>query len=252
METFSALLAICAGNSPAPGEFPAQRPVTRSFRVFFDLRLNKPLSKQSWGWWFETLPRPLWRHCNGNYSMTKHNKTEGVVHGIHCGFHGRGITSQMNGNSTVTPLVTVLKTNMNKTSKFKITDPLLVESKDHRWIAFTNVTVMRKAFPSWRHHAMSTGRRRSLTLIIVFTMTSSDGSIFRVAGPLWGKPPVISGFPSQRPVPRSFDIFFAPEQTVEKQSRGRWFETSSLSSWRHIDHCYSKSTYFWLFSFRYP
>ena len=55
METFSALLAICAGNSPVPGEFPAQRPVTRSFEVFFDLRLNKRLSKQSWGWWFETL-----------------------------------------------------------------------------------------------------------------------------------------------------------------------------------------------------
>ena len=40
METFSALLAICAENSPVPGEFPAQRPVTRSFDVFFDLRLN--------------------------------------------------------------------------------------------------------------------------------------------------------------------------------------------------------------------
>ena len=64
METFSALLAICAGNSPVSGEFPAQRPVTRSFDVFFDLRLNKRLSKQSWGWWFETLPRPLWRQCN--------------------------------------------------------------------------------------------------------------------------------------------------------------------------------------------
>ena len=46
METFSALLAICAGNSSVPGEFPAQRPVTRSFGVFFDLRLNKRLSKQ--------------------------------------------------------------------------------------------------------------------------------------------------------------------------------------------------------------
>ena len=54
METFSALLAICAGNSPVPGEFPAQRPVTRSFDVFFDLRLNKRSSKQEWGWWFET------------------------------------------------------------------------------------------------------------------------------------------------------------------------------------------------------
>ena len=38
METFSALLAICAGNSPVSGEFPAQRPVTRSFDIFFDLR----------------------------------------------------------------------------------------------------------------------------------------------------------------------------------------------------------------------
>ena len=45
METFSALPAICAGNSPVTGEFPAQRPVTRSFDVFFDLRLNKRLSK---------------------------------------------------------------------------------------------------------------------------------------------------------------------------------------------------------------
>ena len=47
METFSALLAFRAGNSPAPGEFPAQRPVTRSFDDFFDLRVNKQLNKQS-------------------------------------------------------------------------------------------------------------------------------------------------------------------------------------------------------------
>ena len=64
METFSALLAICAGNSPVPGEFPAQKPVTRSFDVFFDLRLNIQLSKQSCDWWFETPSRPLWRHLN--------------------------------------------------------------------------------------------------------------------------------------------------------------------------------------------
>ena len=64
METFSALLALCAGNSPVPGEFPAQRPVTRGFDVFFHLRLNKRLSKQSWGWWLETRLYPLCRHCN--------------------------------------------------------------------------------------------------------------------------------------------------------------------------------------------
>ena len=39
METFSALLAICVGNSPVTGEFPAQRLVTRSFHVFFHLCL---------------------------------------------------------------------------------------------------------------------------------------------------------------------------------------------------------------------
>ena len=65
METFSALLATCVGSSPVTEEFPSQRPVTRSFNVFFDLRLNKQLSKQSWGWWFETPSRPLWRRCSG-------------------------------------------------------------------------------------------------------------------------------------------------------------------------------------------
>ena len=67
METFSALLALCAGNSTVPGEFPTQRPVTRSVDVFFDLCLNKRLSKQSWGWWFETPSRSLWCHCNAPY-----------------------------------------------------------------------------------------------------------------------------------------------------------------------------------------
>ena len=74
METFSVLLAICAGNSPVPGEFPAQRPVTRSFDVFFDLRLNKLLSKQSWGWWFETLTCPLWRHRNDSQGSLQHGQ----------------------------------------------------------------------------------------------------------------------------------------------------------------------------------
>ena len=57
METFAALLAICAGISPVTGEFPAQRPMTRNFDVFFDLRPNKRLSKQWWVRWFETPSR---------------------------------------------------------------------------------------------------------------------------------------------------------------------------------------------------
>ena len=83
METFSASLVICAGNSPVPGEFPAQRLGTRSFDVFFDLCLNKRLNKQSWCWWFETLSRPLWRHCSEQFiqdNTKEHNK---AVHHWH-------------------------------------------------------------------------------------------------------------------------------------------------------------------------
>ena len=54
------------GESPVTGGFPSQRPLTQSFGVFFDLRLNKRLSKQSRRRWFETPSRSLslWRHCN--------------------------------------------------------------------------------------------------------------------------------------------------------------------------------------------
>ena len=54
METFSALLVLCVGISPDTGEFPSQWPVTRSFGVFFDLRLNKRFSKRSRRRWYET------------------------------------------------------------------------------------------------------------------------------------------------------------------------------------------------------
>ena len=64
MEIFSSLLTICAEKTTVTGEFPAQRPVTRSFDVFFGQPMNTWLGKQWWGWWFKTPPRPLWRHCN--------------------------------------------------------------------------------------------------------------------------------------------------------------------------------------------
>ena len=67
METFSAWLAFCARNSPVTGEFPSQRTVTRSFDVFFDLRLNRHLNKKSIRRSFEIPCHPLhvWRHSNG-------------------------------------------------------------------------------------------------------------------------------------------------------------------------------------------
>ena len=86
METFSALLAMCAGNSPVPGEFPTQRPVTRSFDVFFHLLPNKRLSKHWWGWWFETPSRPLRRHsnvmCSNGLELLVHcwSIVKGIIH----------------------------------------------------------------------------------------------------------------------------------------------------------------------------
>ena len=85
---------LCAGNSPVTDEFTPQRPVTRSFGVFFDLRPNKRLSKQSCGWWFKTQSRPLWRHCNdrrgklGRYHTNRiriitHNKDKAQQHSVH-------------------------------------------------------------------------------------------------------------------------------------------------------------------------
>ena len=65
IEIFSPLLTLWEGNPPLTGGFPSQRPVTRSFEFFFDLRLNKRLSKQPRRRWFETPSHSLWRHCNG-------------------------------------------------------------------------------------------------------------------------------------------------------------------------------------------
>ena len=63
-------------------QFPAQGPVTRSFDVFFDLRLNKRLSKQSPGWWFETPSWWLWRHCNESNNAQQTHFTFCVAHCI--------------------------------------------------------------------------------------------------------------------------------------------------------------------------
>ena len=82
METFSALLAICVGNSPV-----TQRPETWSFDVFFDLCLNKQLTEHSWGWWFETPLCPLWRHCNViTMYIHKYNTIDGMAW-IHYPWH---------------------------------------------------------------------------------------------------------------------------------------------------------------------
>ena len=56
------------GEFNGPGEFPTNKGQWRgALMFFFDLRLNKRLSKQPWGWWYEALSRPLWRHRNATF-----------------------------------------------------------------------------------------------------------------------------------------------------------------------------------------
>ena len=68
METFSALLAICVGNSPITGEFTSQSQWRGALMFSLICALNKRLSKRSWGWWFETPSHSLWRHCDGCFA----------------------------------------------------------------------------------------------------------------------------------------------------------------------------------------
>ena len=95
METFPALLALCNGNSSVTDEFPSQRPVTRNFDVFVDLRLNKRLRKHSWGWWFATPSRPLWRHCNVNNIFKFSSLNEYSWMKFHLCLFLRGFQSQL-------------------------------------------------------------------------------------------------------------------------------------------------------------
>ena len=102
MQTFSALLALSAGNSSVTGEFPSHIPVTRSFDVFFHLRLNKRLTKQSWGWWFDMPSCSLGRHCDDHFELSggPTHDNRAVIHEVTWRwisddiFHWRYIASQ--------------------------------------------------------------------------------------------------------------------------------------------------------------
>ena len=76
METRFLLLALCEGNPLVTGGFPSQRPVTWSFGVFFDLHMNKWLSKQSRHRWFETSLCSLWCHCNDYSGVSVHQHSD--------------------------------------------------------------------------------------------------------------------------------------------------------------------------------
>ena len=79
METVSALLAICEGNPPVTGGFPSQRASNTGFDDFFDVSLNKRLSKQTNRRWKETPGYSLWRHCNAWFALLDSHYTFGLV-----------------------------------------------------------------------------------------------------------------------------------------------------------------------------
>ena len=154
METFSALLAICAGNSPVPCEFPTQGPVTHNFDVYFDLRPNKRLSKQSWGWWFETQSPPLWRHRNATicqcWFMLWHGNEQAM------GYYTWTSVNLVHWSVYVSPATSILTDNvLIHWSQDKMT---AISKKNQltllQWISFNfrhNFTEICFSWPNWQY-----------------------------------------------------------------------------------------------------
>ena len=146
IETFSALLALCAGNSPTTGGFLSPRPVRRSLDVFFGLRLNIGLRKQSRRRWFERPSHPLLRHCNGwinaNRSITdKADEIQGCWFNIkmssyqyryfHCGDKTIWRPSYPHNRISYTGKITSLYWIRPQTPPLSSCDAMT--STDHRW-----------------------------------------------------------------------------------------------------------------------
>ena len=164
-------------NSPVTCEFPWQRPVTRSFDIFFLLCLNKRLNKQSWGWWLETPSRSLWRHCNGSMikracqrqrwdPVGRFNKTMSFYQNRNyinsqykdktvsrTSHHYNALQWRQNGPDSVSNhqphdclLNRLFRRRSKKTSKLRVTGLCCGEFTGDRWIPHTNGQLHRKCF----------------------------------------------------------------------------------------------------------
>ena len=96
METFSAVLAFVRGIHRSPVNSPHKGQWHGALMFSLICALNKRLKKQSWGWWFETPSRSLWRHCNVAQRSTMPFPMVSSWHAWrrfpHC--YGRGFLSQ--------------------------------------------------------------------------------------------------------------------------------------------------------------
>ena len=135
------------GEFTGPGEFPTQRPVTRSFDVYFDLRLNKRLSKHSWGWWFETLSWSLWRHHNGlRWQLADL-------------YHYKDITRASWILKSTTPMAGPQLVQHNKKENIKASHYWFIVSGIHRWQSSWKASNDEGTTMSWLHHIRVTGDR---------------------------------------------------------------------------------------------
>ena len=187
METFSALLALSAGSSSVSGEFPSQRPVTQSFDVFFHLCLNKRLSKQSWGWWFETPSRSIWLHGNTT------TKADG------CRYHQFMATNPSSPpcdepttiQSVYVEMIYILR--LHTKSIPKCSSRVTIH-KMNRCLWFMQETLQ------WRHNgrdSVSNRQPHDCLLNRLFRRRSKKTSKLRVTGFCAGNSPVPGEFPAQ-------------------------------------------------------
>ena len=78
------------GEFTGPRWIPHTKASDAELWCFLWSRQNKGLSKQSWGWWFETQSCPLWRQCNVFFTLLR---VPG--HGIKIGRHDLVMTARM-------------------------------------------------------------------------------------------------------------------------------------------------------------
>ena len=221
METFSALLALCVGNSLVTGEL--QRPVTRNFDgVFFYLRLNKRLSKQSRRRWFETPSWSLWRH----YNVYSPQVLQKYLAGGFCGYDKEGspVLLELYGHLDMKGILYSAKKSDIERSKLlmgeQVMSMLEEQSKkvcglflDYLWIITDKLNAcyilwwivsyeLRIMYSlQWRHNesnCVTNNRHYDYLLNHFFRRRSKKTFKLRVTSLCEGNPSVTGGFPSQR------------------------------------------------------
>ena len=173
------ITGLCVGDSPF-GVFPSQRPVARSFEVFFDLRLNKRLSRQSRRWWFETPSRSLWRHCN---ALGAHQISVSII-ASDGEIWGHSIT---NSNKLIRVYLTV----------FSVLAPLKQSNESPVRLLQCQSSTLR-----WHHNSrdgVSNHQPRECLLNRLFRRRPKKTSKLHVTGLCERNSPVGGEFPTQRP-----------------------------------------------------